>query len=533
MAKQPVSGSDKTHPEGAQCIGQCDLGEQIEVIVMLRRKDEAGFRQMMARIDAGDAPAQSVSREEFDKRFAASDEDVEKIRKFAAQNGLTVVRAEAGTRSVVLRGSVDQFQKAFDVKLERFHHHGIGEYRGRTGSVNVPEDIHDAVTAVLGLDNRPQARPHFRFRPPFKPLRGVTPTSFSPVDLARLYDFPDSDGAGQCIGIIELGGGYSESDLSAYFSKLGVGAPKVVSVGVDNAKNAPSGNPNGPDGEVTLDIEIAGAVAPGARIAVYFAPNSDAGFVDAVNRAVHDSTNKPSVVSISWGGPEANWTSQSIQAFNDVLQSAAALGVTVCAASGDSGSSDGVGDNANHVDFPASSPYVLGCGGTSLAASAQAITHEVVWNDGDQGGSGGGGVSNVFSVPVWQKGLSVAHAGGKHTPLSKRGVPDVAGDASPVTGYEILIGGDETVVGGTSAVAPLWAALIARINAINGGPCGFVNPRLYKAKTAFRDITQGNNGGFSASAGWDACTGLGSPDGAKIAAALTPADSQARVEAKQ
>ncbi|MDR5882408.1 S53 family peptidase [Caballeronia sp. LZ032] len=519
MAKQPVSGSDKIHPEGAKCIGACDPGEQIEVIVMLRRKDEAGFKEMMARIDAGDAPAQPVSRAEFDKRFTASDADVEKVKAFAKQYGLTVVRAETETRSVVLKGTIEQFQKAFDVKLERFQHHNIGEYRGRAGPVNVPDDMHDAVTAVLGLDSKPQARPHFRFRPPFKPARGAAPASFTPVDLARLYDFPDGDGAGQCIAIIELGGGYRDSDLSAYFKKLGVKAPTVISVGVDNAKNAPTGNPNGPDGEVTLDIEIAGAIAPAARIAVYFAPNSDAGFVDAVNRALHDSSNQPSVISISWGGPESNWSSQSISAFNAVLQSAAALGVTVCAASGDSGSSDGASDGADHVDFPASSPYVLGCGGTSLTASASGIGSEVAWNDGDQGGSGGGGVSSVFALPVWQKGLSVTR-NGRHAALAKRGVPDVAGDASPQTGYEVLIDGEETVVGGTSAVAPLWAALIARINALNGSPAGFVNPKLYKAQTAFHDITEGNNGTFSASAGWDACTGLGSPDGGKIAAAL-------------
>ncbi|WP_250532257.1 S53 family peptidase [Caballeronia sp. ATUFL_F1_KS39] len=524
MTKQPVSGSDKIHPEGAQCIGDCDPSEQIEVIVMLRRKDEAGFKQMMARIDSGEAPAQAVSREEFDKRFTASDDDIAKVKAFAQQYGLTVVRAETETRSVVLKGTIEQFQKAFDVKLERFQHHNIGEYRGRSGPVKVPDEVHDAVTAVLGLDSKPQARPHFRFRPPFKPARGAASASFTPVDLARLYDFPDGDGAGQCIAIIELGGGYRDADLSAYFSKLGVKSPQVVSVGVDGGKNAPTGNPNGPDGEVTLDIEVAGAVAPGARIAVYFAPNSDAGFVDAVNRALHDSANKPSVISISWGGPEANWSSQSIGAFNDVLQSAAALGVTVCAASGDSGSSDGAGDGADHVDFPASSPYVLGCGGTSLKASATGIAKEVVWNDGDQGGSGGGGVSGLFALPAWQKGLSVMR-NGKPTVLAKRGVPDVAGDASPLTGYEVLIDGEDTVVGGTSAVAPLWAALIARINAINGSPSGFVNPKLYTAKTAFRDITEGNNGSFSAAAGWDACTGMGSPDGAKIAAALKPAKS--------
>ncbi|WP_277184934.1 protease pro-enzyme activation domain-containing protein [Caballeronia sp. BR00000012568055] len=525
MAKQPVSGSDKQHPEGAKCVGQCDPGEQIEVIVMLRRKDEAGFKALMSKIESGDAAAQPVSRDEFDKRFGASDEDIAKVKDFAKQYGLSVVRAESNTRSVVLKGTIEQFQKAFDVKLERFQHHNIGEFRGRTGTVSVPDDMHDAVTAVLGLDSRPQARPHFRFRPPFKPMRGAAQTSFTPVDLARLYQFPAGDGAGQCIGIIELGGGYKTSDLSAYFSKIGVKAPKVLSVGVDGGKNAPSGNPNGPDGEVTLDIEIAGGVAPAATIAVYFTPNSDAGFIDAVNRAIHDTTNKPSVVSISWGGPESNWTQQSINAFNDVLQSAAALGVTVCAASGDSGSSDGASDGSDHVDFPASSPYVLGCGGTNLTASATGIAREVVWNDGDQGGAGGGGVSSVFAVPTWQKGLSVTRAGGQHTALAKRGVPDVAGDASPQTGYEVLIDGEETVVGGTSAVAPLWAALIARINAINGAPAGFVNPKLYKAKTACNDITQGDNGSYSASAGWDACTGLGSPNGAKVAAALKAAKS--------
>jgi kumamolisin len=520
MTKQPISGSDKVDPEGAKCVGACDPAEQIEVIVMLRRQDEQGFRALMAKIDAGESPA-PVARDAFEERFGASQADVDKVTKFAHQYGLQVLRADRGSRSVVLKGTIEQFQKAFDVKLERFEHHNIGEYRGRTGPVNVPDEMHDAVTAVLGLDSRPQARPHFRFRPPFRPARDLAGTSFTPVDLARLYGFPEGDGAGQCIGIVELGGGYRASDLSAYFSKLGVKAPKVVAIGVDEAKNAPTGNPNGPDSEVTLDIEIAGAIAPGAVIAVYFAPNSDAGFVDAVNRAIHDSVNRPSVVSISWGGPESAWSAQSVSAFNDVLQTAAALGVTVCVASGDSGSGDGVGDGRDHVDFPASSPYALACGGTNLAASAAGgIQRETVWNDGAQGGAGGGGVSATFALPVWQKGLSVARVGGGTTPLTKRGVPDVAGDASPMTGYEVLIDGSDTVVGGTSAVAPLWAALIARINAIDGKPAGLINPKLYRAKTACRDITQGDNGSFAAAPGWDACTGLGSPDGAKVAAAL-------------
>ncbi|SAL17984.1 peptidase S53 propeptide [Caballeronia udeis] len=519
MSKQPIAGSDKPQPEGARCLGACNPDEKIEVVVMLRRQNEDAFRQLMQKINSGAADAVPVSREEFSKRFGASASDVARTEAFAKAHGLTVVRADPGARSVVLSGTIAQFSTVFGVKLERFEHHAIGEYRGRTGPVNVPEDMKDLVTAVLGLDSRPQARPHFRFRPPFKTARSESSTSYTPLDLARLYDFPGGDGSGQCVGIIELGGGYNESDLSAYFSQLGVAQPNVVAIGVDQANNSPSGNPNGPDGEVTLDIEIVGAIVPGARIAVYFTANSDAGFIDAVNRAIHDDTNKPSVISISWGGPETNWTPQSQNAFDEVLQSAAALGVTVCAASGDSGSGDGAA-NGDHVDFPASSPYVLACGGTQLLASASGIRSEVVWNDGDQGGAGGGGVSAVFALPVWQNGLSVTRVNGARSALTKRGVPDVAGDASPLTGYDVIIGGTQTVVGGTSAVAPLWAGLITRINAAAGKPVGFLNPKLYAAKTAGHDITQGNNGSFEATAGWDACTGLGSPDGAKVAAAL-------------
>jgi kumamolisin len=521
MAKHPVAGSEKAQPEGTQRLGQCDPAEKIEVVVMLRRHDEDGFRTLMQKIDAGEAPAVPVSREEFAQRFGAAPEDIAKIKTFAEQHQLQVVRAETATRSVVLSGTVAQFEAAFTVKLERFQHHASGTYRGHAGSVQLPDEIHDMVKAVLGLDSRPQARPHFRIRPPIKPARAEQqPASFTPLDLASLYNFPAGDGAGQCIGFIELGGGYNTSDLTSYFSGLGLGSPTVVAVSTDKAKNSPTGDANGPDGEVTLDIEVAGAIAPAAKLAVYFSPNSDAGFIDAVNQAIHDTTHKPSVVSISWGGPESSWTSQSIQSFNDVLQSAAALGVTICVASGDSGSSDGSQDGSDQVDFPASSPYVLACGGTQLDTSGTKISREVVWNDGAQGGAGGGGVSTVFALPVWQKGLSATLTHGGKKALSKRGVPDVAGDASPQTGYDVLIDGSQTVVGGTSAVAPLWAGLIARINGANGSPAGFINPKLYAAKTAGRDITQGNNGSYEASTGWDACTGLGSPDGTAVAATL-------------
>ncbi|KWZ48070.1 peptidase S53 [Burkholderia savannae] len=524
MARHLHAGNEPPIVAESTCIGPCDPAETIRVVVMLRRQEEQHLDSLLQGLASGDPDAKPVSREAFAQRFCAHPDDVGKVEAFAKQHGLTVARVDPVESLVVLSGTIAQFEAAFGVKLQRFEHRTIGQYRCRTGDIALPDELHDVVTAVLGLDNRPQARPHFRLRPTFQPARGGAAVTYTPPQLASLYGFPPGDGAGECIAIVELGGGYRPAEIQQYFSGLGLDRqPKLVDVNVGAGRNAPTGDPSGPDGEVALDLEVAGAIAPGATLAVYFAQNSDAGFIQAVNQAVHDTTNRPSVVSISWGGPEAAWTSQSLQAFNRVLQSAAALGVTVCAASGDAGSADGVQDGANHVDFPASSPYVLACGGTRLdALPGQGIRSEVVWNDDAAGGgSTGGGVSDVFDLPDWQKGLSATLArGGAASPLAKRGVPDVAGDASPATGYEVLVGGTSAVMGGTSAVAPLWAALVARINAAAGSSAGWINPKLYRNAGALRDVTVGDNGAYAATPGWDACTGLGSPDGAKVAAAL-------------
>ena len=349
--------------------------------------------------------------------------------------------------------------------------------------------------------------------------------SFTPVQVGKLYGFPaGATAAGETIGIIELGGGYKPADLQTYFTALGLPVPNVTAVSVDKGKNKPS-NANSADGEVMLDIEVCAAVAPGANIVVYFAPNTDQGFIDAITHAVHDTTHKPGVISISWGGPESTWTGQSMTALDQACQAAAALGVTITVASGDDGSTDGVTDGANHTDFPASSPHVLACGGTKLVAPNGSIASEVVWNElAAKEGAGGGGVSTVFPLPTWQSKANVppasANGGG-------RGVPDVSGDADPVSGYQVRVDGQNMVIGGTSAVAPLWAGLIALANKHNGGTAGFVNPALYAAgANACRDITQGNNGGFNAGPGWDACTGLGSPVGAGVIAAVASVTAQ-------
>jgi len=515
MAEQSrivLSGSERAPMSGATLVGPTDPNQLVEISIVLKQRRELRLDHLQNRI---------ISHEDFASTYGADPENVNRIRAFAEANNLQVMDRgdEIARRTVMVQGTVANLEKAFGVTLNDYDH-PAGRYRGRVGAIYLPAELADIVQGVFGLDNRPQAKPHFRIRQATGASDAAAPdVSYSPVQVAELYSFPtDVNGAGQTIGIVELGGGYNPSDIADYFQSLGIAPPNVTSVSVDNGSNSPT-NPNGADSEVLLDIEVAGAVAPGAHIVVYFAPNTSQGFQDAMSTAIHDTTNNPSVVSISWGGPESSWTSQSMQTMDQVAQEAAALGVTITAAAGDNGSSDGVSDGSNNVDFPASSPNVLACGGTTLESANGAITSETVWNDGAQGGSTGGGFSTVFARPTYQSELAASYPG-----QTGRGVPDVAGDADPETGYSILVDGQQEVIGGTSAVAPLWAGLIALLNQQLNTRLGFIQPAVYalpEPSAGFNDITQGNNGAYSAGPGWDPCTGLGSPQGATLASLLT------------
>ncbi len=417
-------------------------------------------------------------------------------------------------RAASFSTTVESLSKAFGVRLAHYEY-PQGSYRGRVGPLQVPEELAGAIVAILGLDDRPQAKPHFRR----SASRG--PSGYTPSQVAKFYDFPSGGAAGQCIGLIELGGGYRPRDMQTYFRQLGLPEPPVVSVSVDGAANRPSGA-DGADGEVMLDIEVAGAAAPQAKIAVYFAPNTDKGFFDVVTHAIHDSANQPSVISISWGGPECDWTAQAMEALHQAIEDAAALGVTVCVAAGDNGSSDGVDDGENHVDFPASSPYSLACGGTRLETAGNRISSESAWCDDPEQSATGGGVSDQFALPGYQQEAGVPPSANGDGRIG-RGVPDVSGNADPDTGYRVRVDGQIAVIGGTSAVAPLWAALVALLNQNLGTRLGFLNPALYGLSAgggALRDITAGNNGGYHCGPGWDPCTGLGRPDGGKLLDAL-------------
>ena len=485
-----------------------------------------------------------LTRAEYARDHAADRADLKLIHAFANQFGLRVEKntPKPERRTVLISGTVPQMEKAFGVELHQSTVDGQ-TYRVREGGIHLPVSIAPIVTAVLGLDNRPQAKPHFRVlkeesRPgngdsephgatDIRPSAQANNPSYSPVQVAQLYGLPAGlNATGQTIGIIELGGGYRTADITAYFKTLNMKAPTVTTVSVDGGKNAPS-NANSADGEVMLDIEVAAAVAPGAKIVVYFAPNTDQGFIDGIATAVHDTTNKPSVISISWGGPESSWTQQSLNALDQACMSAAALGITITVAAGDDGATDGITDGKNHVDFPASSPHVLACGGTKLVGAGTTISNETVWNElANNEGATGGGVSTFFPIPTWQSSAGVPQNNG----FAGRGTPDVSGDADPATGYVVRVDGKSMVIGGTSAVAPLWAGIIAVANAQNKNTAGFLQPAIYaaKAKSSFRDITAGDNGGYTAGPGWDACTGLGSPSAAALIKLLASSPSPSR-----
>jgi kumamolisin len=527
QSRAVLPGSEKAAAAPSIAEKAAAPASKLTVSVIVRRKKALKATQVNGK--------QRMTRAQFRASHAADPAAVKAVRAFAKEFSLTVQPGTPapGRRTIKLTGSVANMQRAFGVALMEKTLEGT-TYRVREGSITLPAELTDYVVAVLGLDNRPQADPHFRIAGDLGPVAAdlaqaggfARPhaggnVSYTPIQIAQLYGFPaGATATNQTIGLIELGGGFRQADITAYFKSLGQKVPKVVAVSVSGGKNSPT-NSSSADGEVMLDIEVAAAVAPGARIIVYFAPNTDQGFIDAIATAIHDSTYNPSVISISWGAAESRWTAQAMNALDAACQSAAALGITITVASGDNGSSDGVTDGQNHVDFPSSGPHVLACGGTNLQGSGSSITSETVWNAQPRGGASGGGVSNVFALPSWQSSAGVPKP---TNPVGGRGVPDVAGDADPATGYSILVDGQTLVIGGTSAVAPLYAGLLALANQQNGRSAGFINPIIYttKAKPAFRDITQGDNGSFPAKSGWDPCTGLGSPIAPQFIKAVNP-----------
>ena len=554
----PISGSNRPPLPGATLRRRTDPKESITVSIYLRANPSAAGDAASTLETLNGQPPQErhyLTKPQLAQIFGADPQEMQAVEDWAKSSELTVVEADAAQRRVKVSGTVAAIDKAFGVQLNDYSHPEGYEYRGREGQVHVPEKLYGIVESVLGLDTRRVGRPRLR-RAPARKVEWQTsaagntsnpwPGTFFPPQVAALYDYPSNlTGKGQNVAVMSFNGapdgnphgGYSLAALTTYFTKvLGGTPPTFTNVDVMGPGNDPgpdtqaSGQQGDSTGEVMLDACVVGSVAPGAHIFMYFTEFTTQGWVDALQNAIAGD-NDISVISISYGNPEDDpqgaWTSAAVQTVNQAFQAAAAAGITICCASGDDGSGDGVASGA-HVDFPASSPYVLAVGGTKLTASTlspPAISSEVVWNEvAHSEGAGGGGISAVFTKPSWQDGVDVPPSANPPHQVG-RGVPDVAADADPVSGVVVMhIDGKHLEpIGGTSAAAPLWASLIARLNEGLNARCGFLNPVLYtKLSTGvLNDITSGNNGTYAATAGWDACTGLGTPNGARLLSALS------------
>ncbi len=539
-------------PEGARDEGAVGGRDPVSVTVYLRPNPDATPPFDVAE-EAKKPPSQRryLSASDAAEIYGASSADIEAVTEFAAAHGLDVVRVNPAARSVKMTGSAAAMQRAFGVQLRQFSD-GPASYRSHQDPVTVPAQLGPVIQAVFGLDTRPLGQKQLRLAPPdlsatlqAEARAAKQPANtYLPPEVAALYDFPSQAATGQTVAVLAFNGavptgsgGYQPSVLAQYFTNtLKLPVPHITDVVVQGPGNDPGDgtNPNDSTIEVYLDLSMVGSLASGADIVIYFTEFTEQGWVDALSEATTDTANDPGVLSISYGNPEEGdgtaWTAAAVQQVNTSFESAAARGISITCASGDQGASDGESSGV-HVDFPASSPWVLGCGGTRLESSGPAITSEVVWNDQSTNpqqdhGATGGGVSIVYPLPSWQASARVPPIAGGTT--TGRGVPDVSSVADPQTPFVIpqpdgSVGG----VGGTSAAAPLWAALLARCNAAIGKRVGFINPTLYAMPAGtLRDITQGNNmrpggPGYDAGPGWDACTGFGSPGGSSLLAALS------------
>jgi len=562
-----IPGSRRPSIPEAKLLGRSNPAQRITLSIYARQNPhppDAVVRSIDALRSGLPGERRYLTAEQFNSVYGADPVDLEKIAAWAKANQLDVLDSSAPTRRVQVQGTIQNIERAFSLELNEYQHPHDGQYRGREGEVHVPVELFGIVDGVFGLDTRRVGRPRRRRTS----ARSVSldsvktessnpfPGAFFPPEVGQLYSYPANlDGSKQNIGIFAFNGagspdprgGYRLAALSTYFEQiLGGKTPTITDVVVQGPGNDPGPDTEASDeqgdstGEVMLDMCVVGSVAPGANIFVYFTEFTSQGWLDALHQAI-TGDHAISVISISYGNPEDDpqgaWSKMGVRVVNQAFQAAMAKGITICCASGDDGSSDGVSSGA-HVDFPASSPCVLGVGGSKLVATSGApptIAAETVWNEQMQDeGAGGGGISAVFTKPSYQDCVNIPPSANPPHRIG-RGVPDVAAVADPDTGVIVMhVDGQQLEqIGGTSAAAPLWASLVARLNQGLGANCGFLNPLLYTkcASGVLRDITAGNNGAYAAVPGWDACTGLGSPDGQRLLHALSrkvgcpPADS--------
>ena len=560
----PLTHSEHLHPAGQEELGTANAGEEITATLILRRNP--GGEPMKGLDYFQHTPFSSirhVAHKDFAAAHGANAAELRMVVDFAHAHQLEVREASAARRSIVVRGTVDQINKAFAIQLHQYRS-PVGKYHGHEGHPSLPADISNFVELIVGLDNRPVPAKHYATtdiphaadtsnQPTPHPADATALTAtphgdppntvpLTPQQVAKLYNFPSGDGAGQTIGIYEMptsdgAPGYNPTDISATIQAFGgnLKVPALIDVSIDGQTNTGQTDP-----ETLLDITVSGAIAQGAKLAVYFAAGqSTQNIINALQRMIHpneeDDDPIPTILSISYGwSPDEDTdsiTAEEYQQMSQLFQDAAHLGITALVSSGDTGAEIASRTEAE-ASYPASDPWVTACGGTTIGDVNGDLTSftEYIWNDtwgqGQEQGSGatGGGVSERFPLPSYQNGFPIPKS--LDQKITGRGLPDLAGPASPVCGYPQVTGGQEGSGGGTSAVAPLYAGLIAIINANLGASIGFINPQLYAmANTAFREISgppgPANNSyggvtGYPASKIWNACTGLGSIDGTAL-----------------
>lgn len=583
-----VAGSGVAHVPDAVRAEPVDPETVLRVTIVLRPRDPAAHGAGAAHLlvpGAHPATRTVMTRAQVEALYDPGDERMQAVADFAAAHSLRLVEHSRARHDVVLEGTAEALGRAFGVTLHHFRHAG-GSYRAHDEPVRLPPELDHAVVAVLGLDDIPLHQPRVAAPAHSSPAR------LTPAQLERHYRFPDVDASALRIALLQFGGGFAEDDVAGHARSLGIRLPPITAIGMTGAGGRKTGNAPLDAGrtaaiaaawkdatsfgalaqtfgadlasfmatmEVTMDVELAVALGGGAAIDVYFAPPGTDGWRRAIYAALGEPVGGngasrralPAVISISWGDSESRFGATALGVINEALMAASRMGVVVCCASGDRGTSNeypkatGSGCGAVNTNFPSSSPAVLACGGTTLVAGADAATFaEQAWKEPLFGMplATGGGMSGFFPRPPFQSAVTQApvpgtwRAPGSAPDFVGRWVPDVAANAAFASGVAIRVGGIDLTAGGTSAATPLCAALLVRVAAVAGHPLAGLTPWLYAQRTGApcRDVTVGDNDVcngaapfYEAGPGWDACTGLGAPDGERLVAALAASHAAA------
>ena len=493
-------------------VGTVSASKSITVTLSLAQRDQAGLQAFIKQVSD---PASSeykhyLTVKQFAARFGATSATVAKVSSFLGSHGLKVGKVSANGLTLTATGTAAQVQKAFGTTLATYHDAtSKQDFFANTVAPAVPAGISADITDISGLTDISVAHSDAA-KNTAKPSATAKATSgFTPTTIRAAYNLTSTisagyTGSGQTVAVLEFSG-FKQTNITTYDTKYSLSPSTPTVVKADGGTTDLSG-----EDEVELDIEVVQAIAPGAAIKVYEAPNSDAGEVALYALAV---SNDVPIISTSWGEAEAEDTSADRTALNTDFSEAAAQGQSIYAASGDSGSDD-AGNGGTSVDFPASDGYVTGTGGTTLkTTTAGAWSSEKAWSDS------GGGVSSYFTTPSFQTSVNSG---------TYRAVPDVAADADPNTGWAIYTEGSWAEYGGTSAAAPNWAAFTAIYDdeaaALGKSALGYANSAIYTLaessdySSAFHDVTSGSNGAYSAATGYDKVTGWGSYNGANFIA---------------